>query len=111
MREQFRRLHVRGRVVHVETGHRQHSLLEPQEKPFDKGMHVTIPLGRNVSPRKRYTFFIDDEIAIGLKVLKERDGISESEAVRRAIAEFLAVRRITVGTKAERKRAATRRRP
>jgi hypothetical protein len=65
----------------------------------------------NVTPRKRYTFFIDDEIAVGLKALKERDGISESEAVRRAIAEFLAARRINVGTKAERKRAPTRKRP
>ena len=64
-----------------------------------------------MSPRKRYTFFIDDEIAVGLKALKERDGISESEAVRRAIAEFLATRRIIVGTKAERKRAPTRKRP
>jgi hypothetical protein len=64
-----------------------------------------------VSPRKRYTFFIDDEIAAGLKALKERDGIPESEAIRRAIADFLAARRVTVGTKAERKRAATRKRP
>jgi hypothetical protein len=64
-----------------------------------------------VSPRKRYTFFIDDEIAVGLKALKERDGISESEAIRRAIAEFLAARRIVVRRKAERKRASTRKRP
>jgi Ribbon-helix-helix protein, copG family len=65
----------------------------------------------HVSPRKRYTFFIDDEMAAGLKLLKERDGIPESEAVRRAIAEFLVARRITLGTKAERKRAPTRKRP
>ena len=64
-----------------------------------------------VNPRKRYTFFIDDDIAVGLKALKERDGISESEAIRRATAEFLVARRIVVGTKAERKRAVTRKRP
>jgi hypothetical protein len=64
-----------------------------------------------VSPRKRYSFFIDDENAAGLKALKERDGIPESEAVRRAITKFLAARRISVTTKPERKRAVTRKRP
>jgi hypothetical protein len=40
-------------------------------------------------PRKRHSFFLDPELTEGLKALKARDGILESEAVRRAIAEFL----------------------
>jgi len=47
-----------------------------------------------MSPRTRYTFFIDPDLLAGLKALKARDGISESEAVRRAIAAFLAVKGI-----------------
>jgi hypothetical protein len=35
-------------------------------------------------PRKRYSFWIDDEQADGLKVVKERDGVLESEQIRRA---------------------------
>ena len=57
-----------------------------------------------MSTRKRYTFFLDDVIAKGLKSLKARDGISEAETVRRAIVEFLERK----GVKTERKRAATR---
>jgi len=50
----------------------------------------------DVSPRKRYTFFIDDELADALKQLKKRDGMPESEAVRRAIAAFVVKRGIPV---------------
>jgi hypothetical protein len=57
-----------------------------------------------MSPRNRYSFFLDDELAAGLKALKERDGISEAEAVRRAIAEFLQKK----GVKTPSKRAVTR---
>lgn len=35
--------------------------------------------------RRRYTFFIDDEQRTVLTAIKERDGISESEQIRRAI--------------------------
>jgi len=42
-----------------------------------------------VTPRKRYTFFIDPALDEGLKALKQRDGTPESEAIRRAIAEYL----------------------
>jgi hypothetical protein len=61
----------------------------------------------NMSPRTRHSFFLDEELTEGLKRLKERDGISEAEAVRRAIGEFLERK----GVKAERKRAASRKRP
>jgi hypothetical protein len=39
-----------------------------------------------MSVKKRYTFFITDELDAGLKALKERDGMPEAEAVRRALA-------------------------
>ena len=38
-----------------------------------------------MTPRKRYSFWIDDEQADGLKRVKERDGVLESEQIRRAI--------------------------
>ena len=64
-----------------------------------------------MSLRKRYTFFLDVELSAGLKALKARDGMPQSDAVRRAIAEFLAKKGIGAVGKAERKRARTRRRP
>jgi hypothetical protein len=49
----------------------------------------------------RYSFFITDELKRGLEALKHRDGIAESEAIRRALAEFLKRKRITVGATAK----------
>lgn len=37
----------------------------------------------------RYAFFISTELAAALKTLKQRDGIPESESIRRAVAEYL----------------------
>jgi hypothetical protein len=59
--------------------------------------------------RKTYTFWIEPEQADGLKALKERDGIPESEAIRRAIDAWLRTKGITA-EKTERPRAATRKR-
>lgn len=42
-----------------------------------------------MTPRKRYSFWIDDEQADGLKEVKERDGVLESEQIRRAINDWL----------------------
>ena len=39
--------------------------------------------------RKFYNFYIDVELAEGLKAIKARDGISESEQIRRAIKVWL----------------------
>ena len=39
--------------------------------------------------RYRVNFYIDPELADGLKVLKERDGIPESEQIRRGIKLWL----------------------
>ncbi len=61
-----------------------------------------------VTLRRRYTFFIDPELDAGLKELKRRDGTTESEAIRRAIGDYLEGRGVT--KKAESKRASTRKR-
>ena len=39
--------------------------------------------------RKFYNFYIDVDLADGLKAIKARDGISESEQIRRAIKVWL----------------------
>jgi hypothetical protein len=39
--------------------------------------------------RKPYTFYIDTDLAEGLDDVKERDGISVSEQIRRAIRVWL----------------------
>lgn len=56
-------------------------------------------------------FYLDDELLAGLKALKARVGVPEAESVRRAVAEYLERQNVNVPeAKAERKRAATRRR-
>lgn len=60
-----------------------------------------------MTPRSRYNFFIDDEQREGLRAVKERDGIPESEQIRRAIDAWLVEKGIA---KPERKRAGTRKR-
>jgi hypothetical protein len=62
-----------------------------------------------MSPRKLYNFYIDPELAEGLKALKARTGVPEAETVRRALAEYLG--KAGVIKKTERKRAVTRKRP
>jgi hypothetical protein len=63
---------------------------------------------RPMSPRKLYNFLIDADLANGLKALKTREGIPESEQVRRAIRDWLQRKGVL---KAERKRVAARKRP
>jgi hypothetical protein len=60
-----------------------------------------------MSARKRYSFWIDERHAEGLKKIKERDGVLESEQIRRAIDDWLTKKGITEKT-ADR-RASTRR--
>jgi hypothetical protein len=52
---------------------------------------------------------IDDDLAAGLKAVKERDGIGESEQARRALRAWLESKGVM--KKAERKRVAARKRP
>jgi hypothetical protein len=46
------------------------------------------------SVRTRYTFFIDADLREALRKLNVRDGISESEAIRRALADYLTRRKV-----------------
>jgi hypothetical protein len=61
-----------------------------------------------LTQRTRYNFWIDQEQRDGLKVVKDRDGVLESEQIRRAIDAWLVAKGVK---KAERKRAVTRKRP
>jgi hypothetical protein len=63
-------------------------------------------LSFTMTPRARYTFYIDDEQRAELTAIKERDGISESEQIRRAVQEWIAKRGVSV--KSQGKRAVTR---
>jgi hypothetical protein len=62
----------------------------------------------SVTPRNRYTFFIDDDQRQALTAIKARDGISESEQIRRAIKAWVDAKGVS---KSGRKRAQTRRQP
>lgn len=62
-------------------------------------------------PRNRalFTFPIDTELRAALRSIKSKDGIPEAEQIRRGIRMWLESKETI--EKAERKRAATRRRP
>ncbi len=45
--------------------------------------------------RKLYSFWIDPKLAKGLKDIKKRDGIPESEQIRRAIETWLETKGLT----------------
>jgi len=53
------------------------------------------------------TFRVDDDVLEGMRRLQERDGISYSEQIRRALRPWLEKKGVM---KAERKRASTRKR-
>ena len=69
-------------------------------------MNVSLPF---VTPRSRYTFFIDEDQRAALGAIKGRDGISESEQIRRAIKAWIEQKGVTV--KSGRKRVVARKRP
>lgn len=63
-----------------------------------------------VTPRRKlFSFWIDPEQAEGLKAIRDRDGVLPSEQIRRAIDDWLERKGVTA-KRAERKRAATRKR-
>ena len=62
-----------------------------------------------VSPKRLYSFWINNAEATGLKELKDLEGISESEQIRQAIREYLRKKGVT-WRQAPRPRAGTRRR-
>lgn len=55
---------------------------------------------------KTFTFVISDDLKKGLQTVRDRDGISEAEQIRRAIAMWLDSKGVTVKTAS--KRAVTR---
>jgi len=59
--------------------------------------------------RKRYSFWINEGEAAGLKAIKEAEGTTESEQIRQAIRAWL--KRKGVTAESGRKRAVTRKRP
>ncbi len=63
-----------------------------------------------MSPQKKtFTFAIPDEMKMALRSIRERDGVSEAEQIRRGIQMWIDSK---VGViKTERKRAVTRKRP
>jgi predicted DNA-binding protein len=61
-----------------------------------------------MTPRKLYNFYIDPELADGLKALKERTGAPEAESIRRALSEYL--KKHGAMPKTVRPRATTRKR-
>lgn len=63
-----------------------------------------------MSPKQRISLFLEESHVVGLQALKERDGIPNAEAIRRALAEYLRKHGVTGDEKTARKRAATRRR-
>jgi hypothetical protein len=42
-----------------------------------------------MTPKRRYTFWINEAEAEGLRRLKDEEGISESEQIRQAIRDWL----------------------
>ena len=60
-----------------------------------------------MTPRPLYNFHIDPDLAEGLKRLKQERRISEGQIVRDALRQYLTAAGVI---KAERKRAATRKR-
>jgi hypothetical protein len=62
------------------------------------------------STKKQTAFRIEPEILNGLQTVKERDGVPVSEQVRRALRAWLEAKGVGA-TRAERKRAVTRKRP
>ena len=61
-----------------------------------------------MTPRKRYSFWIDDEQSEGLKRVKKRGGVLESEQIRRALNDWLQKKGVK---EAGRKRVEARKRP
>jgi hypothetical protein len=59
-----------------------------------------------MSPKRYYSFMIEPEMAAALKRVKEREGVAESEQIRRGIKMWLESK----GEKSDRSHASTRKR-
>ena len=49
--------------------------------------------------RERLNFWIDAELAEGLKAIKARDGVSEAEQIRRGIRMYLKSKKLSVAAR------------
>ena len=99
--------------THSRRGPSQHSGPLRILTPAASNLDLTIVAQRiyirlRMTPRRRYSFWIEDEQSDGLKAVKERDGVLESEQIRRAINDWLEKKGVR---KIARKRPVTRRRP
>lgn len=56
-----------------------------------------------MSPRRKYTFYIDDEQVAGLRAIRVRDGILTSEQIRRAIDAWIVAKGVTIEKPAPRR--------
>ena len=54
---------------------------------------------------KRVSFFLPEDLEAGLKALKVRDGASEAESIRRAIAAYLKAKGVKQTTLKKAKRS------
>ena len=52
-----------------------------------------------MSPRRRYTLFLDDEQRDRLRLMKQETGVPESEQIRRALDDWHAKRGIRMTAK------------
>jgi predicted DNA-binding protein len=59
--------------------------------------------------RRRTSFFLDVPLETGLKALKDKVGIPQAEAIRRAIAEYLERQGIEIDAQQRRKPAPRKR--
>jgi metal-responsive CopG/Arc/MetJ family transcriptional regulator len=64
---------------------------------------------RHMTPLRPRNFRLEEELLNALDVIRERDGISNTEQVRRALKAWIESKGVKVKT--ERKRASTRQRP
>ena len=46
--------------------------------------------------RSKYNFWIDPELRAGLRTIRDRDGVLESEQIRRAIKDWLVKKGLTL---------------
>ena len=53
--------------------------------------------------RQMHSFYLEPELSTGLKIIKDRDGISESEQVRRAVRSWLESKGLKLKQRAARK--------
>ena len=63
-----------------------------------------------MTPRKRYSFWMNETQAAGLKQVKAAEDISESEQIRQALNEWLKKKGVTPKKETARKRSAARKR-